>query len=105
MKSETQINYDFQQAIRKARELENVATGLRSLANSNLTDALQNLSCAWQGEAADAYLRKGALLKERIVENAKKIDSTAKTIRNVAQRTYNAEMEAFRIAKEREYQG
>lgn len=104
MKSDSEINYDFQQAIRKAEELEAVATNLRSLANNDLAGSMQTLSNAWKGEAANTYLMKGNTLKERIVENAKKLDTTAKTIRTTAKRTYDAEMAAYRIAKEREYQ-
>lgn len=103
MKSEWEIRCDFQNAINKAAELEGVASNLRSLANNDLEQSLQTLSNAWKGEAATAYIGKGNRLQERIVANAGKLDRTAQTIRTTAKRTYDAEMEALRIAREREY--
>lgn len=103
MKSDSEIRYDFQQAIRKAEELEGIAANLKRLANNDLENSLQALSGAWKGEAARTYLLKGNNLQAKILSNAKKLESTARTIRSVAKRTYNAEMAAYRIAKEREY--
>jgi len=103
MKSDSEIRYDFQQAIRKAEELESVASNLKRLSNSELENSLQSLAGAWKGEAARAYLAKGNRLQEKILENARKLEATARTIRSMAQKTYDAEMAAWRIAKEREY--
>lgn len=104
MKSDSEIKYDFAQANAKADELEQVAKKLKRLAQSDLEESLQILANAWHGEAAEVYIGKGSRLKERILLNADKLDSTAKTIRSTAKRTYDAEMRAYRIAKEREYQ-
>lgn len=103
MKSDSEIRYDFQQAVRKAEELERVAENLRRLANNDLEESLQALSNAWKGEAAAAYIGKGSRLQARILASAKNLENIARTIRSSAKRTYDAEMRAYRIAMEREY--
>lgn len=103
MKSASEIRFDFQQAIRRAEELENIAADLKQLASGELGEFLQNLSTAWKGEAANAYLQKGARLQDKILKSAKDLNSTASTIRSVAKRIYDAEMRAYRLAKQREY--
>ena len=104
MKSLFSIEFDFQQAIKRAEELEDIAADMKKLANEDLVSSLQSLSTAWKGEAANAYLTKGSRLKEKILKSSKDLNKTATTIRNVAKRTYNAEMAAYRIAMERKYQ-
>lgn len=105
MKSLFSIEFDFRQAIQRAEELEEIAADLRKLADNDLQGSLQNLSTAWKGEAASAYIHKGTRLKEKILKSSKDLNKTASTIRSVARRTYNAEMAAYRIAMERKYKG
>ena len=103
MKSLFSIEFDFRQAIKRAEELEEIAANMRKLANDDLEDSLQNLSTVWKGEAASAYINKGISLREKILKSSNDLKKTAGTIRNVARRTYNAEMAAYRIAMERDY--
>lgn len=103
MKTASEIRFDFQQAIRRAEELERIAADLQQLSNRELGESQQNLSTAWKGEAANAYLQKGARLQEKILNSAKDLNSTASAIRNMAKRIYDAEMRAYRLAKQREY--
>lgn len=103
MKSATEIQMDFKQAIKRAEELEEIAGGMDGLANKNLEETLQELSLAWKGEAGDLYLQKASALKEKILKSAKDLKSTASTIRNIARRVYDAEMRAYRLAMERKY--
>ena len=105
MKSLFSIEFDFRQAIQRAEELEEIAADMRKLANNDLEGSLQNLSTAWKGESARAYLNKGTRLKEKILKSSNDLKKTASTIRSVAKRTYNAEMAAYRIAMERKYKG
>lgn len=104
MKSLFSIEFDFQQAIKRAEELEEIAADMKKLANEDLDSSLQSLSTAWKGEAATAYLTKGSGLKEKILKSSNDLKKTASTIRNVAKRTYNAELAAYKIAMERKYQ-
>lgn len=103
MKSSRQIYMDYQQALRKAEELENIADSMKSLASKELQDTLQNVSASWKSVNASNYLEKGEKLGDNITRTAKQIDQVASTIRSVAKRTYEAEMRAYRIAKARKY--
>lgn len=103
MASASEILFNFNQAKKRAQELEDTAAQLRKLANDELGQTLDNLAAAWKGEAATAYLNKGVRLKAKIIQSAKDLDSTATVIRNTAQRIYDAEMEAYRLAMERLY--
>ena len=103
MKSKAAIEFDFRQAMNRADELEQVAAEMKRMANNDMQSSLQQLSVAWKGEAASAYLTKGGRLKEKVVKSANDLNKTASTIRSVARRVYNAEMTAYRIAMERAY--
>lgn len=104
MEAESEIRFNFTQALRRAEELEEIAERMGRLAHTELQGSFQNLSSAWKGEAAAAYLKKGSQLEEKILNSAKDLKSTASVIRNVAKRIYDAEMCAYRLAKERNYQ-
>lgn len=103
MKSLFSIEFDFQQATKRAEELEEIAADMNKLANEDLESSMQSLSTAWKGEAATAYLEKGSMLKEKILKSSSDLKKAASTIRSVAKRTYNAEMTAYTIARERDY--
>mgnify|MGYP003292541133 CR=1 FL=1 len=104
MKSLFSIEFDFQQAIKRAEELEDIAADMRKLADEELETSLQSLSVAWKGEAANAYLNKGTRLRDKILKSASDLIKTASTIRRVAKRTYDAEKRAYQIAMERMYE-
>ena len=104
MKSRAAIEFDFRQAMNRADELDQVASEMKRMANNDMQSSLQQLSAAWKGEAASAYLTKGGRLKEKVLKSAGDLNKTASTIRSVARRVYNAEMAAYRIAMERVYE-
>lgn len=104
MKSLLSIEFDFRQAVRRAEELEEIAGDLKKMADEDLASSLQSLSTAWKGEAANVYFTKGFGLKDKILKSSRDLKKTATAIRNVAKRTYDAEMTAYRIAMERSYQ-
>lgn len=99
------IELNFQQAKQQAAKLESLAIKLENLAKKDLNGTLQQLSEAWKGESASAYMQKGQRLEEKIVQTAKELKKTAQTIRSTAKRTYNAEMRARELARQREYGG
>lgn len=103
MKSLFAIEFDFRQAIKRAEELEEIAADMKKLADAELEETLQSLSSSWRGDAASAYLNKGARLQTKILKSSNDLKKTATTIRSVAQRTYRAEMAVYRIAMERKY--
>lgn len=99
------IELNFRQAKQQAEQLESLAKSLENLAKNDLDGTLRQLSSAWKGESASAYMRKGERLEEKIIQTAEDLQRTAQTIRSTAQRTYNAEIRARELAKQREYGG
>ena len=103
MSSEHSIMLDFQQAKTRADELDEIASQIKNLTEKDFETDLQQLSKAWQGEAANQFLQKGILMKDKMLATAKRLNDTANTIRTTAKRTYDAEMKALELAKQREY--
>lgn len=102
MASRYQIQMDFSQAERKAAELDSIAGDLSRLSGTDLQNTLNSLGNNWKGENAGLYIGKGFQLMENMERTAASLRQTAETIRSVARNIYNAEMEALRIAEERE---
>lgn len=103
MASESEIRLNYEESLRKAREMEDIASELRQNANGELDQALAQLSQGWKGEGADAYMQKGAALREKILESAKDLEHTAEAVKTMAKRLYDAEMAAYRLAQMRTY--
>lgn len=97
------ILFNYQKAKEQARQLENTAQELRSLAENSMEDSLQQLRVSWTGENADEYIRKGYILKEEIGDAAEDLREIAESIRAVAKAIYEAEMAAKQIAEKRTY--
>lgn len=102
MSSRRTIEFDFRLAKQKANELDEIAENLQNLSNNKLNNTMQNLSAGWKGESASLYLSKGQTLQEEMIKTSKNLRQVAGTIRTVAKRIYEAEMEALRIAEERD---
>ena len=102
MASRYQIQMDFSRATQKASDLDNIANDLSRLSGTDLQNTLNSLSNDWKGDNATLYIQKGFSLKENLDETVKSIRNTASTIRSIAKNIYDAEMEALRIAEERE---
>lgn len=102
MASRYQIQMDFSRANQKASDLDNIANDLSRLSGTDLQNTLNSLGNDWKGDNATLYIQKGFSLKENLDETVKSIRNTASTIRSIAKNIYDAEMEALRIAEERE---
>lgn len=102
MASRYQISMDFDQAKKKADELERIAEELGRLSGTEFADTLNNLGTNWKGDNAQAYIQKGFSLKAKMEQTVGALRASASTIRAVAKNIYDAEMEAIRIAEERE---
>lgn len=97
------IEWNYIQAKRQADRLCEQADRLGSLAAKQLNGTLSELSYHWKGDSADAYIRKGERMKHEIESLARELERTAEVIRSSAERTYQAEMKAKELARERKY--
>lgn len=103
MSTRSEIRFNFRTAIKQAERLEASAAQLKKLAKTSLENSLNTLSGSWKGENANAYVRKGVTLQNEILNTSQELDRVASDIRRIAKRIYDAEMEALRIASERDY--
>lgn len=101
-KTMASIAMDYNKAQRQAKNLDSIATQLRTN-KSKLESCKSNISAAWKGDNATAYLRK----LETVVNNLAKIESNinriASTVRTNSKRTYDAEVNAINTATKRIY--
>ncbi len=93
---------NFDQTMRKAQQLEELAGELERLARNSMENSMQAVSRAWTGDAANAYLNKARTLEGKINGSATQLRAIAGSLRHVAQVTYNAEMTAYIIAMQRQ---
>ena len=103
MASRASIEFDFHKAKAQADKLDSIADQLSRLADSKFGNTMQHLSSNWKGENASLYLDKGGRLQEQMDGTAGELHSIASDIRAIARRIYEAEMNALRIAEQREY--
>ena len=101
MKSAEVIRYDFYKALNEAEDLENAGRKMRRLSESDMENTKFSMGRVWQGEASDVYQRKCTQLQEKILDSAKDLEKQASAIRSMARRTYEAEMQAYRLATDR----
>lgn len=94
------IRFDFAKAKQEAARLESTADELKRLANNSMDSTLNTLSSSWKGESANLYMKKGESVKRDLLTTANDLYAVANSIRKTAQRIYNAEMEAKRLAEE-----
>lgn len=98
------IEMDFANAKRQADHLEQTAREMEKLLDGPFDSCMDTVSRNWKGENAAAYIGKGKIVRENIAHLARKIRDAAGVIRQIAQRTYETEMKAYRIAQMRTYQ-
>lgn len=95
------IRINFSQAKAQANSISEIAENMRTLAERDFNDTIQQIASAWQGDSASAYLAKAELVRSSILSTAKALADVASEIRAEAKRIYDAEMRALEIAQHR----
>ncbi len=98
-----EIEINFNNAMRKADEVDSIANELRTLANRKFDGSLQRLAQNWQSDNSSAFIQKGNMLEGQMVNTARNLDKIADSIRSCAQRIRDAERRALEIAQKRTY--
>ncbi len=96
------IEMDFSKAKRQAQELDEVAENLAKLSGTQLENTLEQLGTNWTGDNSVKYIGKGRTLQENITATAGSIHDVASAIREIAEIIYEAEMEAWELAHNRD---
>ena len=102
MASEYSIKFNYDKAIKQAGELADIAKEIRKVANDKMETSIQTVDKNWDGASSKKFVNKSKQLKSKVVDSADDIDKIASSIKTMAKKIYDAEMEALRIAKERE---
>lgn len=102
MKSGGEIRVDFQNAMRQAKSLEDLADDIDRRVVNRLDEGAQNVHAAWRGDSAARYIGKTQELQRQVRQTARTLRDTAGDIRKIARRIYEAEMRALEIARKRD---
>ena len=100
-KSEHQIWMDLNKAKQQAADLERAAQTIRA-ESSKFGEYRSEVAHAWKSDSSTAFTSKMGMVTEDLLKIARELDNAASAIRQSAQRIYNAEMEAKRLAERRE---
>lgn len=102
MQTDITITAVYNNAKSTATELESIASDLIRLANLEYENILASLCNVWQGENSERFVKKGRVVKDQLLNTAKNIRGAAAELLKDAKTTYNAEMRALEIAREKE---
>ena len=98
--SDLNILFDYSAAEKQAGELEALSRKLAILSSTDMEKITEDISHAWKGENAAAFLGKTDILKERILEHSQKISEIAETIRVISGNLKKADEQAASTAEE-----
>lgn len=101
MKSTAKIYMDFQNAKAQADQLDQLSRNLRAIGNDDLADCMVGISSNWKGDNAERFLQKAGQVKDKIDKTADHLAMAAQTIREIADNTYQAEMQAAELADQK----
>ena len=85
-------NFNYNQAIKQASQVEEIAREMRSVANSKLSNAIATIDASWDGDTSNLFLRHCNDTKQQIAARASELDNLAHRIREVARIRREAEL-------------
>jgi WXG100 family type VII secretion target len=92
------IVLDIEEAGKKAQELENLASHLEKISDTELDEILTSIQNAWKGDNATAFIKKGTTLAGNINTSAGQLRRIAETIRTIAKNLQAADAQAAATA-------
>ena len=98
-----QIECNYRLALKRADELSETARNIMKVSENISNDVMAGLEADWHGNSATDYKRKMNLFSAKVECEAKKLENIANTIRRVAKRTYDTEMQSLEISRKRTY--
>lgn len=100
MKTEWQINVDFQNARQQAQRLDDIANDIERGVVRRMEQTHDRIRTSWRGDNANLYLGKQSKVANEIRQTAAELHSIANDIRTIAQAVYEAEMRALAIIQQ-----
>lgn len=98
-----QIECNYRLALKRADELSETARNIMKVSENISNDVMAGLEADGHGNSATDYKRKLNLFSAKVECEAKKLENIANTIRRVAKRTYDTEMQSLEISRKRTY--
>lgn len=98
-----QIECNYRLALKRADELSETARNIMKVSENISNDVMAGLEADWHGNSATDYKRKLNLFSAKVECEARKLENIANTIRRVAKRTYDTEMQSLEISRKRTY--
>ena len=95
-KSQYSVKMDYKNATRAARDLDDIVYKLERQ-RDKLNDCVPSIN-SWQSEASGSYKDKIRQQADKLNNMIMLIRQTADLVRTVSKNTYNADMEAIRLA-------
>ncbi len=99
MLSAAEITFNYNEAKKRAAELEEAASGIER-AERELETELSAVSAKWQGDSATGFKKKGVELADRLKTSAAELRSTASAIRKRAKEIFDIEMRNIELLNE-----
>ncbi len=100
---ESEILFNYNQAMQQAGKLEEVAGKLERLSGSEMECTKNILSNAWQSDSSSQYYQKLDAVREKVLASSRQIRSIAAQLRDAARAVKSAELAALAIAEHRTY--
>lgn len=97
------IELEYQNSYQCARDLENCARVIKSVASSDIGEMISDISMAWKGDSADVCVRKTVVAQEDVKKDGENIERTAAVIRMIADNVRRAEITAYNLTHIRKY--
>jgi WXG100 family type VII secretion target len=88
------MNFNYNQAISQANQLDAIANEMQDAANKQLQTAVDSIEACWRGEASQQFIGRCVVTQTDICTQAKKLRDLAKRIRTVAKIIEEAEQRA-----------
>jgi glycerol kinase len=93
-------NFNYDQAVRQAGKIEEIAADMKTLAENKLGPAYEGVDAVWDGEASGAFMGHCHETGRRVLARANELYETARRIREVARILREAEERARREMEE-----
>ena len=78
------INFNYDKAISQAKQIEDIAGEMLSVANNRLQTSVDSIGSCWRGDASKQFLSYCGKVQNEIRDEARKLNDIANRIRDVS---------------------
>ena len=93
------IKFDYNQTIAQAKLLDELANDMQNQCCKKMGEICENIEAAWTGQAASAYRKHVATVRDDLLKKAKYMRDVAEFLRNAAKKMKAADEAARQAAQ------